>query len=93
MDVHDVGAYFVPDAAPGSGPSLGKMKHRPLEPGMVITIEPGLYFGMGAEAAPEKFRGIGVRIEDDILVTESGYENLTAAIPKTVADVERACAR
>ncbi|MGZ3449921.1 MAG: aminopeptidase P N-terminal domain-containing protein [Polyangiales bacterium] len=89
MDVHDVGAYFVPDPAQ----SLGKMKHRPLEPGMVITIEPGLYFGMGAEAAPEKFRGIGVRIEDDILVTESGHENLTAAIPKTVADVERACAR
>lgn len=86
MDVHDVGAYFV------SGPSGdGKMGHRPLEPGMVITIEPGLYFGIGAEAAPEKFRGIGVRIEDDILVTENGYENLTSAIPKTIQEVERAC--
>jgi len=85
MDVHDVGAYFVPTAD-------GKMVQRPLEPGMVITIEPGLYFGIGAEKAPERFRGIGVRIEDDILVTENGYENLTSAIPKTVEEVERACA-
>jgi Xaa-Pro aminopeptidase len=88
MDVHDVGAYFVPRGADGED----KLGHRPLEPGMVITIEPGLYFGSYAEKAPEKFRGIGVRIEDDILVTETGYENLTAAIPKSVADVERACA-
>ncbi len=85
MDVHDVGAYFAPTG------DDGKMQHRPLEPGMVITIEPGLYFGIGAEKAPEKLRGIGVRIEDDILVTETGHENLTAAIPKTVAEVERAC--
>lgn len=85
MDVHDVGAYFVATAD-------GKMVQRPLEPGMVITIEPGLYFGIGAEKAPERFRGIGVRIEDDILVTETGYENLTSAIPKTVEEVERACA-
>jgi len=87
MDVHDVGAYFVPGNA-----ADGKMGHRPLEPGMVITIEPGLYFGIGAESAPERFRGIGVRIEDDILVTENGYENLTGAIPKTIDEVERACA-
>ncbi|MBI2389800.1 MAG: aminopeptidase P N-terminal domain-containing protein [Deltaproteobacteria bacterium] len=85
MDVHDVGAYFVPTAD-------GKMAQRPLEPGMVITIEPGLYFGIGAEKAPERFRGIGVRIEDDILVTDSGHENLTSSIPKTVEEVERACA-
>jgi Xaa-Pro aminopeptidase len=84
MDVHDVGAYFVPNGN-------GKMSHRPLEPGMVITIEPGLYFGIGAESAPEKFRGIGVRIEDDILVTDNGYENLTSGIPKTIEEVERAC--
>ncbi len=86
MDVHDVGSYFLPT-------SDGTGKHRPLEPGMVITIEPGLYFGIGAEAAPEALRGIGIRIEDDILVTEDGYENLTAAIPKSVEEIERVCAR
>ena len=86
MDVHDVGTYFVPTEE-------GVGHHRPLEPGMVITIEPGLYFGIGAETAPEKFRGIGVRIEDDVLVTESGYEVLSAGIPKTVAEVEAACAK
>ncbi len=90
MDVHDVGAYFVPN---DQGSTDGKFRHRPLEPGMVITIEPGLYFGIGAEKAPEAVRGIGVRIEDDILVTATGYENLTAAIPKTVAAVEEACRR
>ncbi|MBL8715678.1 MAG: aminopeptidase P N-terminal domain-containing protein [Myxococcales bacterium] len=90
MDVHDVGAYFVPRE---DGSVDGKLRHRPLEPGMVITIEPGLYFGIGAEKAPAALRGIGVRIEDDILVTEDGHENLTAAIPKSVEDVERACRR
>ena len=86
MDVHDVGSYFVTRL---DGPGA----HRPLEPGMVITIEPGLYFGIGAEKAPEKYRGIGVRIEDDVLVTEQGYEVLSGSIPKTVEEVERACAR
>ncbi len=88
MDVHDVGAYFVPPNVGG-----GKKGTRPLEPGMGITIEPGLYFGIGAEKAPEQYRGIGVRIEDDILVTDGGYENLTAGIPKLVDEVERACQR
>jgi len=86
MDVHDVGSYFVKG-------DDGVGKHRPLETGMVITVEPGLYFGIGAENAPEKFRGIGVRIEDDVLVTENGYEVLSAGIPKMVDEVERACAR
>jgi Xaa-Pro aminopeptidase len=90
MDVHDVGAYFVPKE---DGSADGRLRHRPLEPGMVITIEPGLYFGIGAEKAPPELRGIGVRIEDDILVTADGHENLTAAIPKSVEDVERACKR
>ncbi len=75
MDVHDVGAYFV-----------GGEK-RLLEPGMVITVEPGLYVGQGS-AAPEAFRGIGIRIEDDVLVTEGGHENLTAHIPKEPDEVE-----
>ncbi|WP_344796807.1 aminopeptidase P family protein [Frondihabitans peucedani] len=59
-----------------------------LEPGMVFTIEPGLYFQPDDLTVPEAFRGIGVRIEDDILVTADGAENLSIAIPRTVADVE-----
>lgn len=59
-----------------------------LEPGMVFTIEPGLYFRSDDLTVPEELRGIGVRIEDDILVTEDGAENLSAGIPRTVAEVE-----
>jgi Xaa-Pro aminopeptidase len=81
LDVHDVGSYSV-DGKP-----------RPLEPGMVFTIEPGLYVAGDDESAPKELRGIGIRIEDDILVTATGHENLTAAIPRTVKDVEAACAR
>jgi Xaa-Pro aminopeptidase len=80
LDVHDAGAYTTEEGAP-----------RPLEPGMVITIEPGLYIAADAESAPPELRGIGVRIEDDLLITAGGCEVLTAAVPKQVADVERAC--
>ena len=59
-----------------------------LEPGMVFTIEPGLYFASSDLLAPEAFRGIGVRIEDDVLVTADGCENLTAALPRTVDGLE-----
>ncbi len=59
-----------------------------LEPGMVFTIEPGLYFQPDDLTVPEEFRGIGVRIEDDVVVTADGYENLSAAIPRTADDVE-----
>lgn len=79
MDVHDVGAYFQ------------NGKPRLLEPGMVLTIEPGIYIGRDYDKVAPQWRGIGVRIEDDILVTESEPSNLTAQIPKTVADVHRAC--
>jgi len=79
MDVHDVGAYFIDG------------KSRPLVPGMVLTIEPGIYISAEDDRAPAELRGIGVRIEDDILVTESGYDNLTAGIPRTIEQVERAC--
>ncbi|WP_344817782.1 aminopeptidase P family protein [Microbacterium soli] len=64
-----------------------------LEPGMVFTIEPGLYFQIDDLTVPEELRGIGVRIEDDILMTEDGPVNLSADIPRTVADVEAWIAR
>ena len=76
MDVHDVGLYRV------GGES------RMLEPGMVLTVEPGIYIAPDDTQAPEEFRGIGIRIEDDVLVTPDGYEVMTAAVPKSVADVE-----
>lgn len=80
IDVHDVGTYLTDTGDP-----------RPLSPGMVITIEPGLYVARDADNVPDEFRGIGVRIEDDLLVTESGVDNLTADTPKTIADIEATC--
>jgi Xaa-Pro aminopeptidase len=59
-----------------------------LQPGMVLTVEPGLYFQPDDLTVPEELRGIGVRIEDDILVTPEGNRNLSAALPRTSADVE-----
>lgn len=76
-DVHDVGPYFR------NGESIR------LEPGMVLTVEPGLYFSDTNPAVPEWARGIGVRIEDDVLVTRDGHRVLTARLPKAVEDVER----
>jgi len=64
-----------------------------LEPGMVFTIEPGLYFQPDDITVPEEYRGIGVRIEDDILVTEDGAENLSVNIPRTADAVEAWIAR
>src|SRR5439155_1553727 len=61
---------------------------RALEPGMVLTVEPGLYIPAGAEDVPAPYRGVGIRIEDDVLVTEGGREVLSAAAPKQVAEVE-----
>ena len=84
MDVHDVGAYVTVNGDDRPSP-------RPLAAGMVCTVEPGLYFPPDAEGVPEELRGIGVRIEDDVLVAEGGPEVLTAALPKQVADVEAAC--
>jgi Xaa-Pro aminopeptidase len=76
MDVHDVGDYFA------------EKKPRKLEPGMVLTVEPGLYIARDAPVA-DGFRGIGVRIEDDIAVTQDGWHNITADIPKDPGDLER----
>jgi len=81
LDVHDVGDYY-----PGR-------KSRALEAGMLITVEPGLYVAADDPTAPAELRGVGVRIEDDVLVTESGSEVLTASVPKEVRDVEAACTR
>jgi Xaa-Pro aminopeptidase len=67
LDVHDVGDYFVHG------------KSRSLEPGMVITVEPGLYFPPEYDFLSAGVRGIGIRIEDDVLVTEKGNEVLTSA--------------
>jgi Xaa-Pro aminopeptidase len=77
MDVHDVGLY----ARPGG-------ESRPLEAGMVFTVEPGVYFHPGEDGCPATWRGIGVRIEDDILVTETGCEVLTALAPKEPEEIE-----
>ena len=64
-----------------------------LTPGMVLTVEPGLYFKADDELVPEELRGIGVRIEDDVVVTQDGCENLSAAMPRTADDVQAWIAR
>ena len=76
LDVHDAGLYFI------------KGEARPIEAGMCFTIEPGLYIPADDKSAPEEFRGIGVRIEDNILVTNSGCEILTSAAPKEISEIE-----
>jgi len=80
MDVHDVGRYYIDG------------EHRPLEPGFVLTIEPGVYIATDAEDVDERWRGIGVRIEDDVVVTKAGRDVLTDGIPKEIDEVEAACA-
>ena len=75
LDVHDVGDYKVAG------------QWRTFEAGMVLTVEPGFYI-RPADNVPEHLAGIGIRIEDDVLITAGGHENLTAASPKTVADIE-----
>ncbi len=76
MDVHDVGDYKLED------------EWRLLEAGMVLTIEPGLYIPENCDSVEEKWRGIGIRIEDDVLVTKDGHEILTAAVPKEIDEIE-----
>ncbi len=70
LDVHDVGTYVRDGEA------------RPLEPGMVLTVEPGLYIGADDPDVPDPFRGIGIRIEDDVLITDHGHDVLSADLPK-----------
>jgi Xaa-Pro aminopeptidase len=85
LDVHDVGTYST---GPAGRRTPKDTKPRTLEAGMVFTVEPGLYVRNDDENAPESLRGIGVRIEDDVIVTADGHENLNTAIPKKIADVE-----
>ncbi|HNL81677.1 MAG TPA: M24B family metallopeptidase, partial [Agitococcus sp.] len=77
MDVHDVGDYKIAD------------EWRQLEAGMVLTVEPGLYISPDNERVAARWRGIGIRIEDDVLVTKTGHEVLTDAAPKSVIDIEQ----
>jgi len=76
LDVHDVGDYRLGD------------EWRLLEPGMVMTVEPGLYIAPQNSKVAKKWRGIGIRIEDDVVVTEQGCEVISAGVPKTIEEIE-----
>lgn len=77
MDVHDAGKYYL------------NGEPRPIEPGMTFTVEPGLYIPANDTSAPAEYRGIGIRIEDNVLVTANGCENMTKSAPKEVDDLEK----
>ena len=77
LDVHDVGDYKVHD------------EWRVLEPGMTLTVEPGLYIAPDDDSVAARWRGIGIRIEDDVAVTRDGHEVYTEAVPKEVGDIEK----
>ncbi|MEO5858265.1 MAG: aminopeptidase P N-terminal domain-containing protein [Pyrinomonadaceae bacterium] len=79
LDVHDAGRYFTDQTARNS---------RPFAPGMVLTVEPGIYVPPNDKEAPAKYRGIGIRIEDDVLVTDNGNHNLTSKVPKNADEIE-----
>jgi Xaa-Pro aminopeptidase len=81
LDVHDVGDYRIDG------------EYRVLEPGMVVTVEPGLYIAPDQKGVPAKFRGIGIRIEDDVVVTADVPEVISAAVPKDAAEIEALMAR
>ena len=76
LDVHDVGVYKIDG------------EWRELKPGMVLTVEPGLYIAPDDNSVDEKWRGIGIRIEDDVLVTDTGHQILSENVPKSVAEIE-----
>src|SRR5690606_37812581 len=77
LDVHDVGDYEIHD------------EWRVLEPGMVMTVEPGIYVADDDDTVAAKWRGIGIRIEDDVAVTRAGHDVYTNDAPKDVADIEK----
>jgi len=76
LDVHDVGAYKV------------EGEWRELEAGIVLTVEPGIYVAVDDTNVDEKWRGIGIRIEDDVLVTDVGHLVLSKDVPKSISDIE-----
>ena len=76
LDVHDVGEYKVAGA------------FRELEPGMAFTVEPGLYIAPGSKGVPARYQGIGIRIEDDVLITKDGHQVLTDAVPREIDQVQ-----
>jgi Xaa-Pro aminopeptidase len=76
MDVHDVGDYKISET------------WRLLEPGMVMTVEPGIYIAEDSAGVPKRWRGIGIRIEDDVLVTKTGHEVLTRDLPRAAEEIE-----
>ena len=78
---HDSGLYFI------------KGEARPIEIGMCFTVEPGLYIPIDDKSAPEELRGIGGRIEDNIVVTANGCDNLTSSAPKEIDEIEKLMAR
>src|SRR6185503_19354413 len=81
IDVHDVGLYYH-----------GK-ESRALEPGVVMTVEPGIYVSVGTKGIPEQYLGIGVRIEDHVLCTQNGPRVLTTKVPKEVSEIESLMAK
>lgn len=95
MDVHDCGSYVEPGEAgkvterkdPLSGETILNRPSRVLQPGMVLTIEPGIYV-RAAEGVPEQFHGIGIRIEDDAIVTATGCELITRGVPVDAEEIE-----
>ena len=95
MDVHDCGSYVEPSEVgqvserkdPLSGEIIKNRPSRILQPGMVLTIEPGLYVRPG-EGVPEKFHHIGIRIEDDAIVTPGGCDLITRGVPVKPDEIE-----
>jgi Xaa-Pro aminopeptidase len=76
LDVHDVGEYKIDG------------EWRELEPGMVITVEPGIYIAPDNKDVAKKWRGIGIRIEDDVVVTKKSHQILSKDVPKSIAEIE-----
>jgi Xaa-Pro aminopeptidase len=77
LDVHDAGSY------------MNQGKPVQFQPGMYFSVEPGIYINSDDVSVPAEYRGIGIRIEDDVLITENGHEVLTAGIPKEISEIER----
>lgn len=82
LDVHDQNPY-----------QTDEYEETKFEDGVIFTVEPGLYFPKSDATLPEHLRGIGIRIEDNILITQNGHENLSAMIPKEIKEIEEACAK